>query len=126
MPLFCHFDKVRDVATAYEQNLSAATALGQTASIDKKGKWLAERKKEEEEAGSSAETRAPGLVPVYCLPSVSLTLPTVMGPVCFQPAFLSRDQLSATWVSKPPMPRCSAACSALYLGLSRIFWSLLP
>jgi hypothetical protein len=54
---------------------------------------------EENVSPSGSEFRATGSVPVHCLRGVSLSLPTAMGPVSFQPAFLSQHEMLATWVS---------------------------
>ena len=45
-----------------------------------------------------------GEVPVFRLPGVKIRLPTAVGMVTFSPLFMSKKQLSRTWVSNSLAP----------------------
>eukprot|EP00884_Botryococcus_braunii_P002878 jgi/Botrbrau1/12591/Bobra.0169s0119.2 len=82
---------VREIENrAWSESEAPATLNGLTSDKDP-------RLQQSRESELAKSQEAPSAVPVYLVPSISITLPTSMGPVRFQPAFLSSDQLSVTW-----------------------------
>jgi hypothetical protein len=78
----------------YKEILNGASAPSPSSSQIRKAGAVAENVEKEKTSKGSGGIRVPGPIAVYCLPGVSITLPTAMGPVSFQPAFLSAKELS--------------------------------
>ena len=67
-----------------------------------------------------------GEMPVFRLPGVQIRLPTAVGIVSFSPLFLSKEQLTRTWVSAPfHAPFSSARNPALLMLVCAMQWQKL-